>query len=107
MIEKIKQYQGWNGYYVQFDIKTQMRFDKFIVEAVPNGKVEAHGSDYCGPFTVKGSFDPATNQIYFVKSYENGVNWDYWGTMKNKELEGQWGWKKPDGEGTFRLYYLN
>jgi len=38
-IKKIQQFEGWNGYYCQFDIQSQMKFEKLIIDAAPGGNV--------------------------------------------------------------------
>lgn len=86
-----------------------MKFDKLVIEAVPNGKVEGQGSDQCGQFTIKGSFNTANNELTFQKKYINGTNgevaWTYWGTLNNQEVVGFWGWEKGEDQGTFKLTY--
>ena len=95
-IHRIQQIQGWNGYYKQFDIPHQMKFEKFVLEKVHDGKIGGHGADSQGRFEIKGNFNEASNEVYFVKTYENGLKWDYWGILKNNQIQGEWGVKKPE-----------
>ena len=83
-----------------------MKFDKLSIDIVPNGKVEGHGKDGVGVFEIKGSFETANNEVLFTKTYENAHSWTYWGKVQKKEIKGEWGFQKGDGQGTFRLYYL-
>lgn len=68
-----------------------MDFDNFIIEMVPEGKVIAHGQDLWGQFQINGSFNPANSKVVFVKSYENGTIWTYFGNFANNNVEGHWG----------------
>lgn len=49
-LEKVEIKQGWNGYFVQDGIPSQMKLEKMVIQAVPEGKVTGSGSDWCGPF---------------------------------------------------------
>jgi hypothetical protein len=65
-----------------------MKFEKLTIDVVPNGNVEGYGKDEVGVFVIKGSFDTAKNEVFFVKSYEDSYEWLYWGKLQNKEVKG-------------------
>lgn len=96
-MQKIEQKQGWNGFYNQYGIDFEMKFDKLTIDIVPNGKVEGFGKDGVGAFVIKGSFDTTNNEVFFVKTYEGSHAWQYWGKVQNKEVKGEWGYQKGDG----------
>lgn len=45
-----------------------MELETFKTEG---GKIEGKGTDLNGPFTIKGTINPANSEVKFDKTYEN------------------------------------
>jgi hypothetical protein len=95
----------WRGYYYYPNGTTdgQSVFRLKTKRAADGGKsvvVDGSGSDWVGPFTIKGDVG-ASGRVSFIKTYNSSLRWEYSGRLdeKRREMKGDWG----RGQGTFRF----
>lgn len=82
---------NWIGWFVQRGNRSLMR----IHIAFHKGKIQAHGSDYLGRFTLTGTYDSDSGAVNFSKVYESSLSLVlYHGYNEGKGIWG--GWRFPD-----------
>jgi hypothetical protein len=73
-LEEHRTGRGWMHLYLNFS----------------NGRIEGEGTDYVGPWHIRGSYDLQTSQCQWTKQYLGRHIVIYQGTMSNRGIMGQW-----------------
>ena len=77
----------WEGWFEQFDDRTDMAFDNMVMDL--NGNISGGGSDDVGEFTING-MDNGTDEITFIKQYKGAHAVHYKGAFDGKKIWGEW-----------------
>ena len=91
----------WTGFFVQPWIpgRHTMRLDLTFEQ----GRMEAQGNDWVGPFTFSGSYDPVDGKCTWTKKYLGKHQVSYAGVNEGKgiwgvwEIRQLWGWYHDRG----------
>ena len=85
----------WTGFFLQYWLPGRHKMDLKLTWS--NGTITGRGSDRVGPFTIDGTYDPATGQCEWTKQYVGkhavayrGVNDGHgiWGVWEIRQLRG-------------------
>ena len=79
----------WSGYYLypHSDVRHRMNMS---LTFTPDGTIEGDGIDDVAPFGIQGSFDHATNQATWTKSYVGMHKVEYSGLYDGRRICGDW-----------------
>jgi hypothetical protein len=78
----------WTGFFIQPWIpgRHTMTMDLNFLQ----GRMEAEGSDWVGPFTFSGSYDPVDGKCQWTKTYLGKHRVSYAGVNEGKGIWGVW-----------------
>jgi hypothetical protein len=78
---------AWTGFY-NYRPGDRHRMDLHL--AFANGRLSGDGNDDIGRFLIKGSYDPASLECSWTKSYVGAHNVSYRGFREGKGIWGTW-----------------
>jgi hypothetical protein len=79
----------WSGYYL-YGLEGPKHHMKLGLMFAPNGHILGEGIDDIAPFTIRGSFDSATNTAGWTKSYIGAHSVEYRGFYDGRTICGNW-----------------
>ena len=79
---------NWTGFFLQYWIPGRHKTDLNLTWH--DGVVVGDGRDRVGPFTIKGTYDPATGQCAWTKKYVGKHSIAYRGVNDGRGIWGVW-----------------
>eukprot|EP00741_Cyanophora_paradoxa_P011426 tig00020556_g11037.t1 len=96
----------WRGFYqYMFGERDEMKLNLDMRD----GKIRADGVDNVGRYTIQGQYDPATREVFFVKTYQGRHSVEYAGFAEEESISGDWEVLNIPGQafqlrGSFRMW---
>jgi hypothetical protein len=96
----------WTGFFIQPWIPGRHTMNLNLT--FQQGRLEAQGTDWVGPFTFRGSYDPVDGKCTWTKKYLGKHQVSYAGVNEGKgiwgvwEIRQLWGWYRD--RGVFHLW---
>lgn len=78
----------WNGYYLESHRPRRGWMHLYL--NFRDGVISGEGTDYVGPWHIRGSYDLRNHQCSWVKQYLGKHQVDYHGTIGNEGIMGNW-----------------
>jgi hypothetical protein len=79
----------WSGYYLYGQADSKHRMHLGLIFSA-DGKIWGDGIDDIAPFMINGTFDVATNQARWTKSYIGKHSVEYHGFYDQRSICGNW-----------------
>ena len=78
----------WTGFYTEFHRPERSWMNLFL--QTQGHVLKAEGTDYVGPWTAQGDYDPDSGEAQWVKNYIGKHQVSYQGTYRNGCISGTW-----------------
>ena len=78
----------WTGFYLEFHRPERSWMNLFL--QTENDEIKAEGTDYVGPWTAIGTFNPTTGDAHWVKQYVGKHQVIYQGRYLDGCISGTW-----------------
>ncbi len=91
----------WSGFYIE-DHQPRRGWMHLYIN-FENGVIAGEGTDYVGPWVIKGAYDLDTRTCQWTKHYQGKHDVNYRGTITDNGIQGLWnirGWR----DGPFHIW---
>ena len=78
----------WTGFYRYRHLPGTCKTD--LILTFENGRITGEGNDIVGPFVISGSYDAASKECYWTKTYVAAHDVFYKGFREDKGIWGLW-----------------